>query len=418
MRWFTPGARRQISRLSGLGERTAARLDRETWRLLDRFEPLGRAIRNVTTLEAFDLGLILAAQAFLTVVPLVIVLAAFAPRLLGLQLSSQLQGALGLANSSLAFQGILAGPGRAARVGGVIGLILLLSAGVSFVSALQRAYERTWQLPRLRIVRSAWRAVAWLIVSTVGFVLSGLADAALRGVPGDEAVLTLIGLAGAVLFWWWTPHLLLGARVGWRALLPTAVVTGLELAVLVWLSPLIMPTLVATTEGEFGPIGTVFVVMIWLTIVCSMVVFGAIIGEVIARERRVALWTRPPAPQVPHASRGAAPRTVAPGSPPAGAPEPSARAAASTELAATPVPPPATPASGEQTDTPAPDEQTGAPTAGEPAGSSAAKPEAGAAPPDPPPPAASETGGGGAGGPSPGPGETTRAHQAGTAGGG
>lgn len=319
MRWFTSAGRSPVSRLHGLGERTARWLDKETWRLLDRFEPLGRAVRNVTTIEAFDLALILAAQAFLTMVPLVIVLAAFAPRLLGVQLSAQLQGSLGLANSSLAFQSMLANPGRVARVGGAVGLFLLVSAGISFVTALQRAYERVWQLPRLGVVRSSWRALAWLIVCTLGFVLSGLADVALRGVPAGTAVLTLIGVIGAVLLWWWTPHLLLGARVGWRALLPSAVLTGGQLVVLVWLSPLIMPTFVATTEGEFGPLGTVFVVMIWLTIVCSMVVFGGIIGEVIARDRRAAPWTRPPAPQTPGSHRGRArpgPGGTPPPSPP------------------------------------------------------------------------------------------------------
>ena len=311
--------RSHISRLNGLGERTAAWLDRETWRLLDRFEPLGRAVRNITAIEAFDLGLVLAAQAFLTLVPLVIVLAAFAPRLLGVQLSGQLQGALGLANSSLAFQSMLASPGRVARVGGVVGLVLLISAGISFVTALQRAYERIWQLPRLGVVRSSWRAVAWLVVCTLGFVLSGLADVALRGVPGSEAVLALIGVTGMVLLWWWTPHLLLGGRAGWRALLPSAVLTGGEFVVLTVLSPLIMPTFVANTEGEFGPLGTVFVVMVWLTIVCSMIVFGAIIGEVIARDRRVAQWARPPDPQVPHRKTGPAAQR-AQGTPPPGPP--------------------------------------------------------------------------------------------------
>ena len=317
MRWFTAARRSRISRLHELGERTAQRLDQQAWRLLDRFEPLSRAIHNVTTTEGFNLGLILAAQAFLTLVPLVIVLAAFAPRLLGVQLSAQLQAALGLANSSLAFQGILAGPGRVARVGGAVGIVLLLAAGLSFVTALQRAYEKVWQLPRLGVVRSSWRVVAWLAACVLVFVLSGLADAGFRGVPGGTAVLVLVGLAGTLLFWWWTPHLLLGARAGWRALLPSAVLTGGQLAGLVWLSPLITPTFVANMEGEFGPFGTVFVVMAWLTIVCSMVVFGAIVGEVIARDRRVARWTRPPAQQLQGLRRG----KPSPGPPPSAASE-------------------------------------------------------------------------------------------------
>jgi membrane protein len=325
-----------MGRLQELGECTAQRLDQQAWRVLDRFEPVSRAIHNVTTTEAFNLGLILAAQAFLTLVPLVIVIAAFAPRLFGVHLSVQLMGTLGLANSSFAFHGILASPGRrVAQAGGVVGLVLLLSAGVSFVAALQRAYEKTWHLPRLGVVRSSWRYAVWLAGCLLGFLLSGLADAALPGLPGSTAAAVLLGLAGALLFWWWTLHLLLGGRVGWRALLPSAVLTGGQLAALARLSALIMPTFVDSTEGEFGPIGTVFVVMIWLTIVCSMVVFGAIIGEVIATDRRVAPWTRQPS-QEPSATRhdpaspagragpvppGLTPGTSAPGPPPPAASE-------------------------------------------------------------------------------------------------
>jgi membrane protein len=342
MRWFTAANRSRISRLHEFGERTAQRLDQQAWRLLDRFEPLSRAVRNVTTIEAFNLALILAAQAFLTLVPLVIVIAAFTPRLLGVQLSAQLQGALGLANSPLAFKAILASPGRVARVGGTVGLVLLLSAGLSFVTALQRAYEKVWQLPRLSVVRSSWRVVIWLAVCTLALPASGLADAALRAVPGGTAVLVLIGLAGTVLFWWWTPHLLLGARADWRALLPSAVLTGGLLAGLIWLSPLIMPTLVGSTEGEFGVFGTVFVVMLWLTFVCSVVVLGAILGEAVARDRRVAPWTRPPAQQPPPeqqppAARGdpappAAPEAPAPPGPSPGmSPPPDAALPAASE---------------------------------------------------------------------------------------
>lgn len=298
MRWFTAVSRLRLSRLPELGEHSARRLDRQAWRLVNRFEPVSRAIHNVTTTEAPNLALNLAAQAFLTLVPLVIVMAAFAPRLLGVQLSAQLQAALGLANSSLAFQGIVPSPGRVARVGGAVGLLLTLSAAFSVAAALQRAYEKSWQLPRLGVVRSSWRFAGWLIACALSFVLSGIADAVLGSGPASTAVLILLGLAGSVLFWWWTPHLLLGGRVGWRALLPGSVLTGGVLGALIWLSPLIMPAFVASTEWEFGPIGTVFVVMLWLMIVGSVVILGAIVGEVIARDRRVMAWARPPAPQL------------------------------------------------------------------------------------------------------------------------
>ena len=261
-------------------------------RLVHRYEPVSRVVNHVTTLEAFDLSLILAAQAFLTIVPLLIVLAAFAPRLLGVPLSNELQASLGLSDSSLAFRDMLAGPGHAARVGGVLGFLLVVAAGASTASALQHGYERIWSLPRVGVVRSAWRSTAWLAACVLAFGLSGLAASAVRNLPGSDELLLLISLAGAFLFWWWTPHLLLAGRIGWRSLLPSAATTGGVLVALLWISPLLMPNFVGSSEYEFGPLGTVFVVMLWLTIVCSIVVFCAIAGQVMATDPRLSRLLR------------------------------------------------------------------------------------------------------------------------------
>ncbi len=278
--------RAQVITLGSRGARVHELVDRAR-RLVHRYEPVSRVVNHVNTLEAFDLSLILAAQAFLTIVPLLIVLAAFAPRLLGVPMSNELQASLGLSNSSLAFRDMLGGPGHAARVGGVLGFALVVSAGLSTASALQRGYERIWSLGRHGVLRSAWRSTAWLAACVLAFGLSGLAGSAVTNLPGSNELLLLIALAGAFLFWWWTPHLLLAGHIGWRALLPTAALTGGVLVALLWISPLLMPGFVTSSEYEFGPLGTVFVVMLWLTIVCSIVVFCAIAGQVIATGPRL-----------------------------------------------------------------------------------------------------------------------------------
>jgi membrane protein len=274
--------------------------------LVHRYEPVSRVVTHVNTLEAFDLSLMLAAQAFLTIVPLLIVIAAFAPRLLGIPMSNELQASLGLSNSSLAFQGMLGSPGHAARVGGALGFALVVSAGLSTSSALQRGYERIWSLRRLGVLRSSWRSVVWLAACVLAFGLSGLAGTSVKDTPGGNTLLLLIALAGSFLFWWWTPRLLLGGRIGWRALLPTAALTGGVLVALLWISPLLMPGFVTSSQDEFGPLGTVFVVMLWLTIVCSIVVFCAIAGHVIATGPRLSrlLHLTPPPAGTPERPRG------------------------------------------------------------------------------------------------------------------
>jgi hypothetical protein len=70
------------------------------------------------------------------------------------------------------------------------------------------------------------------------------------------------------------------------------VLTGGVLVALLWLSPLLMPNFVVSSEDEFGPLGTVFVVMLWLTIVCSIVVFCGVAGHLAATEPRLARLLR------------------------------------------------------------------------------------------------------------------------------
>src|SRR5260370_27833498 len=154
------GVQNQVIALGSRGPRVHELVARAR-RLVHRYEPVSRVVSHVNALDAFALSLVLAAQAFLTLVPLLIVLAAFAPRLLGVQMSTELQAALGLSNSSLAFRDMLGVPGHAARVGGMFGFVLLISAGLSTASALHRGYARIWRLRRLRPLRSPRRATAW-----------------------------------------------------------------------------------------------------------------------------------------------------------------------------------------------------------------------------------------------------------------
>src|SRR5260370_40954398 len=112
-----------------------------------------------------------------------------------------------------------------------------------------------------------WRAAAWVGACVLALGLSGLAASAVKSLPESNALVVLIALAGAFLFWWWTPHLLLGGRIGWGALLPSAALTGRVLGTLLWISPLLMPGIGASSEYKFGPLGTGFVGMGWLTLV-------------------------------------------------------------------------------------------------------------------------------------------------------
>lgn len=102
---------------------------------------------------------------------------------------------------------------------------------------------------------------------------------AARGLAGG-AVASL----SAVLFLWWSQHLLLGGRIRWRALLPGAVATVVGLLGLRIFSALVFSPLIASNAVAYGPVGTVLVVESWLLGVGVVIFGGALVGRLFYEE--------------------------------------------------------------------------------------------------------------------------------------
>ena len=84
-----------------------------------------------------------------------------------------------------------------------------------------------------------------------------------------------------------TPYLLLGRRVRWRRLLPSAVLTAFGMTgVGIW-SVIWMPHTLATSAAQFGVIGIGFAMLTWfVAVACVLVVAttgGAMIADRLAR---------------------------------------------------------------------------------------------------------------------------------------
>ncbi|MDJ0340323.1 hypothetical protein QMK19_00640 [Streptomyces sp. H10-C2] len=91
-------------------------------------------------------------------------------------------------------------------------------------------------------------------------------------------------LISGTLLWWWTQRMLLGARIPWMPLLPgSLVVAAGVLGVAVW-SKIYMPGAVERSLQEFGPFGSLFVLLTWLTVFFTVVTIGISVGYVIAHE--------------------------------------------------------------------------------------------------------------------------------------
>jgi membrane protein len=99
-----------------------------------------------------------------------------------------------------------------------------------------------------------------------------------RAVPG-RTWLPLVVLAPAVFLWaWWTQHVLLGGRVGWRPLLPGAITITAGLYALRAGAQLSLSPSISDNYDRYGPIGIVFVLLSWFIGFGVVMLGGAVVG--------------------------------------------------------------------------------------------------------------------------------------------
>ncbi|AWK09074.1 ribonuclease BN [Streptomyces spongiicola] len=226
-----------------------------------------------------------AALCFLTLVPLLVVVAAADPAS-GKGFARWLIQGLGVSKvSQEEVQELFGLPGEALQRTTALGLAALAAFGVTFGSAVQTGYERVWDLPTARW-HTMWRHVVWLAVLVGVLLLFVRTPTPPRAPVVVQALIPAADLVGAFLFFWWSQHLLLCGRLRWRALAPGAAFTAFGLLGLRVFSQFVFSPLIAANAVTYGPIGTVLVLQSWLVGVGFVVYGGALVGR-LYHERRV-----------------------------------------------------------------------------------------------------------------------------------
>ncbi|GGZ30587.1 hypothetical protein GCM10010387_25340 [Streptomyces inusitatus] len=224
-----------------------------------------------------------AALGFLTLVPLLVVVAAADPAS-GQGFARWLGQALGVTQASQdEVERLFGVPGTALQRTTAFGLAALAAFGLTFGSAVQTGYEKVWDLPTARW-HTMWRHVVFLALLVFSLLVFVNTPA-----PSDSAVGTagaaLADVTGTFLFFWIAQRLLLGGRVRWRALLPGALVTALAMLGLRIFSQFVFSPLIASNAVTYGPFGTVLVLQSWLVGVGVVVYGGALVGRLVHEGR-------------------------------------------------------------------------------------------------------------------------------------
>ncbi|WP_405018921.1 YihY/virulence factor BrkB family protein [Kitasatospora sp. NBC_00070] len=251
--------------------------------LPDRIPIVGRAVGQLVRVNLLDSATRLAAQAFLSALPALFVVAVFAP-------SSVRDGVVGSLRDQLGLQGeaqqqvrqlMSAGHDDVAQSFGLIGALVTLLSATALSRAMQRVCERCWEMPRSGTRVAAWRWLAWLAVWLVVLVF----QAPVRKGFGAGAWLGLpLFMLLATALWWWTQHLLLGSRVRWYPLLPGALLAGAAITGLGIAAQVYLPGAVSRSITKFGPYGVVFTSLSWLIVLFTAVTLAIALGRVVAEE--------------------------------------------------------------------------------------------------------------------------------------
>jgi len=253
-------------------------------------------VRAVVDIEPFDRAMTLAAQAFTSIFPLVIALAAVLPR--GQSLGDLIADNLDVPPSTRdALEAAIPPDAGPRGVFGIVGVVVVLVSSTSYARALARMYGKVWRV-RPPGWRSAWRWVLMLAGVVLGAgtlrLLERSAVGELYG-PAGQALVTLVLNA---VFWTWVPRLLLIRQVGWRALMPGGLLMGLCAIVLSAVSTLYLRLALASSAERYGALGVAFTYISWLFVLSFVLVVTTVVGATLIR--RVPLlraWARVDVPE-------------------------------------------------------------------------------------------------------------------------
>jgi membrane protein len=239
-------------------------------------------VRRFIEIDGYDRALALAAKAFVALVPLLLVVAAWSPAGARQRAGAALVNGLGLDDSTAAaVRQLVARPPDGGEPVTIVGLVLLVVSVLGFARSLQRMVEAAWELPRsgLRGYGPGLLGSAVLVADVALLIL--LTDVA-GPAPGNIVLVTVVRAVAGTLAWWPVLRLLVGGRVRWRELLPGAVVAGVGQAAVMALASLVLRPVVVSQAQRFGAIGVAFAIVTTLTVLGVLMVVGAVLGAVVA----------------------------------------------------------------------------------------------------------------------------------------
>jgi membrane protein len=236
------------------------------------------SLRRFIEAEGAQQATVLAAQAFTSLIPFLVVASAFGPD--ESDIADRINERFDIHGSAArSVEALFNDAGEVESAVTWVSVVILVLSATSFTRALQKMFQRAYGTEPTGW-KESWRGLAWL----GAFALWSVVSSALReGLSDFAGIVFAIALSTALGFvvWLWTPRILLGANaMDWRRLLPGATVSAILGALLAAASGIYVPILLTWSADKYGLIGVAFSIQSWLLAASFVIVIGAVIGAV------------------------------------------------------------------------------------------------------------------------------------------
>ena len=250
-----------------------------------------RVLRDLGNLALIDRGMTLAATAFTSVLPMLIVAGAVRSRL-DPATGPIFVEHLGFDDATAdILQKSLPGGVQELRATGVIGVVILIIAATSLARALERALRTIWRAPAVSITL-AWRWLVTVFALILGLALIVATRIILRGEGPVRVIEFIAEVALWGLLWWIASWIVINRRVSLRELLPGSVLAGLGFAVAGLVGRVVLPPLFADSANRYGVLGIGFTYIGWLLALAIILLIALTVGRVVYLTSTGQAWRR------------------------------------------------------------------------------------------------------------------------------
>lgn len=187
------------------------------------------------------------------------------------------------------------------KAASLVGLAGLLWSGLGLVGALEFALDSVWQVAG-RGLKDKLFALLWLVGAGLLFAGSFAVTSLLGKLPGPAWPVGIVAnLVVGVALWLWTFKSLANRDVGWKPLLPGAVLGAVGLQLLQVVGGIYLPRVVGSSSALYGSIGVVFAILAWLLFFGRLIVYAATLNVVRWEEDHGTVTAEIELPRIPGA---------------------------------------------------------------------------------------------------------------------